>query len=391
MQVCRRTRLFKSSVLAVFLLALTPVEVRADAAPPLTPPGSSIAADAVTRVQMWSETVEIDARGLVHESGAVSVAASFRMRNTGPTPERLQVRFPLEHPMGIGDAYGGFPAVQHLTVYVDSQPVVTGETRQPTYSTYWGEVGPEIKWATFDVAFPLGRDVIIGVSYTIQPTPDYHGTRLDYVMETGGGWWGAIERAEIIVRLPYSSSTVRANFRQAHSWPAPNFVGDTLRWTRWHIEPVTDDNFYVLLAPPHLWAEILTLERRIRTAQGTPADYVALTEAYWLAGTERHDWVFFPELAIAAQASARRGLIQFPGMPDLMAQQAYMQVMWIATHTGTWTLLDLSPSDQAQVNRARCQIARALELDPSSTWAQTAAEAFRIATARQECPPSAPP
>jgi hypothetical protein len=380
----------KASLLAVFLLGMTPA-IRADVAPPLTPPASSIWAEPGTRVQMWSETVELDARGLVEDSGTVSVTARFRMRDSGSSPEQLRVRFPLEHPMGIGDAYGGFPAVQDLAVYVDSQPVVTAETREPTYSTYWGEVGPEIRWATFGVAFPVGRDVTIDVAYTIQPTPDYDGTRLDYVMETGAGWWGAIERAEIVVRLPYPSSTIRGSFRQADTWPAPRFAGDSLRWVRWHVEPATDDNFYLLLAPPHLWVQVLTLERRIRNGEGTSADYVALTEAYWYAATDRHDWVFFPGLAIAAQASATRGLIQFPGTPDLMGQEAYMQIMWIATHTGTWTLLDLSPSEQAQVARARCEIARALELDPSSTWPQMAAEAFRVSTPREECPPSSRP
>jgi hypothetical protein len=335
---------------------------------------------------MWSEMVELDARGLAEETAPVLVSASFRMRNTGTTPERLQVRFPLEHPLGIGDAYGGFPTVQDLVVNVDSQRVVTGEARQPTYSTYWGEASPEINWATFDVAFPVGRDVIIDVSYAIQPTPSDYGVRLDYVMETGAGWWGPIVRAEIIVRLPYMSSTIRANFHQADTWPAPHFSGDSLRWVRWTMEPTSDDNFHFLLAPPHLWMQILTLSRRVRGGVATPDDYLALAEAYWDAGTEdKHGWVFFPELAIAAQGAARLGLARFPDTADLMAQEGLMRIMWIATHSGRWTLPDPPPAEQALLNSARCEIARALGLDPSSTRAQEAAEAFQIGGTGQEC------
>ena len=372
---------FTASV-AAFLAGASPSPAHADAAPPLTPPASSIDAGGPTMVQMWSEVVLLDARGLAFEDGVVSVSARFRMRNTGSAPEQLRVRFPLEHPQGYGDGYGGYPIVENLSAYVDSQPVLTGEVSEPTY---WNQLDARIRWATFDVLFPVGRDVIISVEYAVHAATDEFGTRLDYVMETGAGWAGSIERAEIILRLPYPA-TRAAYLGSWHSdaWSNPVYSSDTIRWVRWHVEPTEEDNFEALLVPPHLWYQILTLQRRIANGVGSGRDYMAQAEAYWLASRSYHGWISHPHLLEAAEAVVNRGLHRFPGNLDLIAEGAFFRLEGLYS-SSPLAGEDLSPSEQREIDLARCQIAQALHAGSTVDIVQRAAAIHGIGRPGAEC------
>ena len=87
------------TVIAVFLVTLFSVKpVRADVAPPESPPGSNLVPGAeTTQVRMMAETVLLTvSKDPVDPLGAIArTDATFTMRNLGSVEEKMQVRFPL--------------------------------------------------------------------------------------------------------------------------------------------------------------------------------------------------------------------------------------------------------------------------------------------------------
>jgi hypothetical protein len=339
--------------------------VLADAAPPLTPPGSSIDPTSSTPVRMWSETVELDATGLLQESGRVHVEAVFRMRNTAPSRQNLRARFPLEHPQGIGDGWGSFPIVENLAVQVDSTPAPTAEVREPSY---WEDADQSIRWAAFDVEFPVGEDVVISVEYDVSPTPGYNFVRLDYVLETGAGWFGPIALARMVVRLPYPANTDNY-ISHAGRWPAPAMSGNRITWRRWNLDPSREDNFFVYLVAPQAWETIRQLETRAANGGATPQDFAQLSLLYWRVATDESEMSIYAPLADVAERAARRGLALDPDSSELLSQLAYIQWVEIAQRL-TFARRGPSPTEQAQIDRIRDIFLRAFELDRSNYGAR---------------------
>lgn len=337
----------------------------ADAAPPLTPPGSSIDPGSTTPVQMWSERVLLDATGLLEEEGQVHVVATFRMRNTASSQQTMRARFPLEHPEGIGDGYGSFPVVENLTVQVDSIWASTLEVREPSY---WADADQSIRWAAFDVAFPVAEDVVITAEYDIRPIRDYYAVRLDYILETGAGWFGSIALAEIVLYLPYPANTDNYIWHTA-SWPRPVLAGNSIAWRRWNLNPSREDNFYVLLVEPSTWERTLQLETLAANGFAAPGDYLELSELYWRVATDEHEMSLRPPLADAAERAARRGLAIEPRSSGLLTQLAYIQWVRIAQRL-TYSGRGPTSAEQAEIDRIRGIFLRAFELDPTNRRAQ---------------------
>jgi hypothetical protein len=347
-------------VAVVFALLLPrPRTALADAAPPLTPPGSSVDPSSSTPVQMWSERVEIDAGGLLQEDPQVHVVAIFRMRNTASLPQNLRARFPLEHPAEPS------PTVENLSIRVGSIAVPTTQVREPSY---WQEADLPILWAAFEVSFPVATDVLITAEYDIRPNTNHGRSRIDYVLETGAGWFGPIAVADIVVRLPFHNCPVTCMW-YAESWPTPSYAGNTLTWRRWNLNPTRDDNFYVSLISPSLWTQIQPLETLAANGAATSADYLELASLYLSAATERDEFIVWPLLVDTAEITIRRGLSLYPQSSDLQTQLAC--VRWerlrqdiIARQRSP------TPAELVEVERIRGIFLRAIALDPRNRLAQ---------------------
>jgi hypothetical protein len=311
---------------------------------------------------MWSEYVELDATGLLRDDGRVHVVAVFRMRNTASSPQDLRARFPLEHPRGIGDGWGLFPTVENLTVEVGATPTPTMEVREPSY---WEDALQPIRWAAFDVEFPVGRDVLITVEYDVPPRPDYYGIALDYVLETGAGWFGSIGLAQIVVRLPYAPNPDNYIWHTP-TWPTPSIAANTLTWTRWNLNPSQEDNFFVYLVAPAAWERVLELETLAANGQAAGEDYLELSLLYWRVATDEHEVSIRPVLADAAERAARRGLRIDPRSSELLYQLAYVQWVRIANKLQWYYQRGPTPAEQAEIDRIRNMFLRAYDLDPDN-------------------------
>jgi tetratricopeptide (TPR) repeat protein len=261
------------SFVVVLLIQATDY-VRADIAPPAPPSGSNpMTGLESTNVRMVSETIlmEIDADSPYDESLA-QVTAIFTMHNLGETEEQMEVRFPLAQSIEWGYLCGGglaFPPITNLKAWVNNHQVPTHKTyetaeyfKQGEPNRYGGTNDNEYVtltvpcWEHFEVTFPPEEDVIIKVVYTASPYDHwklaYYG--YSYILETGAGWKGTINSADIIVRLPYELNEY--NFLGCR----PETCTVDINEVRWHYEDFEPDfhsNARVSLLPPHLWQRIL--------------------------------------------------------------------------------------------------------------------------------------
>ncbi len=342
------------------LALLSAIPACADVAPPLQPPGSNIAPGGQTQVQMLAEKVVLE----VTPPDGVRVGADFTMRNLGTAAEQMQVRFPLENPEGWGDGYGRYPQVQGFAATVDGTPVMTRTIVEPTAL---GE--RSIQWAAFDVAFPVGRDVRIAVSYATRLTGErdlaltfYYDASLLYILETGAGWRGPIGTADLILHLPYAAGPGNVFLEGGSSTPGGQFAGNEVRWHWESLEPTRQDNWRARLVWPEDWQRILTLEEAVQARPGDVAATVELAEAYRRVGGGRKGFVESEHLAQLSQDTVERALAIHPDSAELHAELAV--VRW-------WRFLyccyppNGSPADPA-VQAVRQGLETALGLDPQN-------------------------
>ena len=126
-QVAARTL---ASILPLILLCvlISPSPVRADIAPPESPPGANLVPGTEsTQVRMVSEIVTLDVKekSAGRWLGQAKVTAEFQMRNLGSAEERMEVRFPLTFWNGFSDGFGEYLEISDLTVEVDGRKVST--------------------------------------------------------------------------------------------------------------------------------------------------------------------------------------------------------------------------------------------------------------------------
>jgi hypothetical protein len=286
--------------------------VWADAAPPAQPPGSNIEPGSGTMVQMVAENVLL----WIGLGNDVSVSADFAMRNQGTPEEILAVRFPMENPNGWGDGYGNHSQVRDFSVRVNDTQVPF-KIVEESYT----EQDDPIPWATFEVEFPPGEDVIISVKYSTE-LYGYNHASLDYVLGTGAGWYGPIGSAAITLRLPYAVSPTNVDFVHAGgSDTGITFVGNEVRWQAQNYEPSPYSVYGAGIIWPSYWKEILDLEARIGKNQGDLEAVLALAEAYRYIDPVK-GYVADEDLFSLSENTVLQALALHPSDPDLYAELA---------------------------------------------------------------------
>ena len=373
-------KLARLVALAIMLPASHAYAPPPDAAPPINPPGSAIAPQGTTLVQMWSEQISLDATQI-----PVQVTARFRMRNTSLSAESMDVRFPLQHP--YTDNLGGYEGeIDDFTVFVDAIETPTEELLEPVSLN---DNRPPILWATFPVTFPPGKDVLIQARYSVYPSSAPVSTihALNYVLETGAGWHGPIELVQLAVTLPYQATleNVRTGLLDEAIWRHPRWSGPTLEWTVWHVEPTPKDNFQLWIVPTELWTEVLQARQAASRVGRTAADFVRLSQAYFSVGSDHKTNACHSPICRLALQAAEAVIRLFPSSGDALAQRAWMRFV-LASHGSDWPILfPRTDEDKARLLDLQCEIIRALDLDPTSATARQLREWTGAGEATQEC------
>lgn len=311
--------------LLLFLIVTPRDDASADVGPPPAQPGSSLSpGEFTTNVQMVSEEVQIT---IDDDPYQAFVWAAFHMRNRGNEDEAFEVWFPLGEQLTVGKKLG-IVQVSDFRAWVDNVEMeITIENVDE-----W-----DLVWAHWPVNFPAEVPVPIRVTYTISPETSFEPTwfsRFDYILETGAGWQGVIDKAEITVRTPYL----------LHELDHLLGIGDTfyalpagytksplkVSWFFYNFEPTEDDNISFRLLDPSIWQ---TIRDSYKTSQSSPEDW----EAHWNLALGLTKWM------MSQESAAYHGLIKSsPNLTSILelVGDSYLKV------------LELSPPDPYRYNNA---------------------------------------
>lgn len=236
----------------LLLVTVLPKDVaRADVGVPPAHPGYSLSpGDLVTNVQMVSEEVVI----VINEDPfKASVEAVFHMRNNGTEDEEIEVWFPFGERLTYSKGLS-LIQVQDFQTWVENEKMdITIEQ-----SDEWNLI-----WAHWPVTFPADTPVMIRVSYELSPDflsqPFWFGG-FHYILETGAGWQGVIEKAEIIVQTPYPldvlDDLLGINYL-FHASPGGFSVNPSgVQWLFNDLEPTEADNINFSMLSPENWRAI---------------------------------------------------------------------------------------------------------------------------------------
>lgn len=312
----KRKLFFSISFLIIFLLStflfIRPENsVQADAGPGPNPFVSGVGPyePQKTNVQMLYETVLIEIPApnpsLVDNPLAkqIGVKAHFTMLNQSQIEETMQVVFPLTL-LDVPWLTGRYDIVpSSFLVKIDGQPVSISEITTPPEMAYNPEPGmsvspiegkyyQDVRWAAFEVTFPVGEKVILDIEYNMFGYGGFTG--ITYIVETGAGWYGKILSADIIVKLPYLTSD---EILGRGTSPGYSFFGNEIRWKRANFEPSREDNIVLYVADVDAWLQILELRTKLEEDSNNAELWFTLGQEYErLATFELSYYCLYPEL-----------------------------------------------------------------------------------------------
>jgi hypothetical protein len=362
-------RPFASVVGGVLAAVLVASSALADVAPPNMPPGSNIGVEGQTQVQMRAERITIGVQShhatstrynLVGDHSEAQVDGVFYMRNLGDAEEHMRVQFPLADPSGRGSGFFSYPEVQNFVASVDGQVAPTTVEYLPNPQ---GGDEPAVRWAAFDVTFPVTREVVISVSYTITPTGYMPEAVFAYVLSTGAGWRGPIGKVDITMRLPYPATYENVVLEQGKTTRGARLVKGELRWSWTNLEPTSKSDIVATILSPNTWEAIVAARAAVRKLPRNAEKWLALSKAYIAAvpfkyepmGGER-----FLQLGIQA---CERALALAPNSAEMHIEMA--QLLWRIYY---WDVTQKPESPMAK--RILKEIDIALKLDPNDAAAK---------------------
>ncbi len=346
----------------LFVLLAFPSSVRADAAPPIEPPGSNLQpGEEITQVRMAAETVVIEVqRDITPESlGRARVTADFTMRNLGSADESMAVRFPISS----NDGRGKYPELSNLLIRVNGKQVQSRRTEYPDINPLYEGLVP---WADFDVTFPVGQDVSIRVAYDLKGSGYYPFTAFYYILETGAGWKDTIGKADIILRLPYEAEPQNVIMGMTIGWaettPGGVFQGNEVRWHFEDFEPGADQpvkNMEFSLVAPAAWQKVVAARENV-------AKYPDDGEAWGMLGKAYKE--VFPLMGGYRDDAAGKELFQwsveaYEKCLSLKPEDAQWHAGFaeLLAYRAEWAWSPMSP----ETTRAMEEIRTALELAPN--------------------------
>jgi hypothetical protein len=277
------------------LLLLFPTSLAyADMAPPPAPllTGLEPFEYQDTHVQMVYERVELEvqddqdsANG--YSGSQVLVKASFVMRNRGKASESMQSIFPLESLSYCITNYaaGNSPSYTYYGIDEDSFEIQVNGSTVPTrvvttphpYHDTSPDTCTEMHWIGFDVSFPVDTDVVVTVSYSMQSQTADAMQNIDYVLETGAGWYGPIERAYVVAKFPY---TVSKDNILKDTTPGYQTLYNEIFWAFQNFEPGGKDNIRISIVSPGIWESILSVRQKIEEDPAVPQNWLDLAQAF---------------------------------------------------------------------------------------------------------------
>jgi len=362
---------FTILLLSVFFIPSGFVQVvHADVAPPPAPQlgGLEPFGYQETNVQMVYERVEMELRPFLWSAddfskARVNVTAYFTMHNQGTTPETMQAIFPLEsftecepQDVGIRDNYTYYtvtPSSFEVLLNGKGVPVQNVVTKHPH------EGCEQMNWAGFDVTFPVQEGVTIRVEYIMESVDMDLMQTIEYILETGAGWAGPIQRGEVIVKFPYEVTTENV---LAESTPGYQVRHNELVWSFENLEPTSKDNLQISIVSPAAWQYILSLRRELKANPVLPEKWIELAQLHEYLSTSHIDVrneYYYQKVADTYE----QGITANPNSAALHSAYAWFVYHFCCFYNGEET-------DPAEEARALDLLNKALALDAEDSVAQ---------------------
>lgn len=375
-------------ILLIISLGVNKKIAHADAAPPPNPELGGLFPFQETEVQMMYERVEMELELFKSEYVAnkdgnrIIVNAYFLMKNQGEADESMQVVFPLStSPFCFGttsDTSG-----DSFTYYeIDNetfQVAVDGVSLPVSIINTKYNICDNYPWAAFDVQFPVGKEVLIKVTYTMESLALDSIQVLDYVLLTGAGWKGPIGSGYIIMKFPYA---LTSDAILSDSTPGYQILHNEVFWSFSNLEPTVEDNIHLSFVSPDTWKDVEDSRHIIENNPASPDAWLNLVGKYinistMRAGTVVRDEGYYAKIEPAFQ----QAIYLNPNNAELQARYAQ------------FLLYRASPNLYSKIsNESSIQILsllnKALSLDPNNQTAnQTVKDLMQVAPNLTFTPP----
>ncbi|HEX6033584.1 MAG TPA: hypothetical protein VFY83_04080 [Anaerolineales bacterium] len=364
-------------VLLLLLRFLIPSQVaHADISPPPAPELGGLEPFEYqdTNVQMVYERVEMEIQPFSYDdprysfvASRVNVTAYFIMHNNGSSSESMQAIFPLESFSNCRMGFGGGNSYTNYFVQEDSFAVTIGGNKVPIQKVETDhpfrieDICEKMSWIGFDVTFPVDDDVVIKVQYVMETMGRADAMQnIEYILETGAGWAGPIQRGYVIVKFPYVATAENVLFE---STPGYQFLYNEVFWSFENLEPTSEDNIHVSIVSPDTWQRILSLQRDLRENPQAPEKWLELAQIYFDIATwhwdNRRSDQYFDRIASAYE----RGIAENPNNAELYAKYAEFEMYMLSPRL----VRELTEEEAAPILSL---LNKSLALDPDNELAQ---------------------
>jgi hypothetical protein len=353
-----------------------------------------------TNVQMVYERVEMEVQPILIEGisrplSRIVVTAYFTMHNPGDEPESMQAVFPLESFSRCiwqnerSNSYATY-LIQEETfdVLVDGvdipiQKIVTDHPYKDLTGVPNGCDDLKMTWAGFDITFPVDEDIVIRVQYVMDAVAGDTVQNIEYILETGAGWAGPIQRGYVIVKFPYMATTENV---LPESTPGYQFLYNEVFWSFENLEPTSENNIQVSIVSPDTWQEIQTIRRDLKENPRLPQEWLDLAEIYFNIATWHWDNVRSDQYLEKIAATYEKGIAENPDNAELYARYADFKLY-------EWSPRLFVPLTEDKALEILYLLNKALALEPTNQTAQiTLSNLKSIAPfVTFTLPPSVPP
>jgi len=279
-----------------------------------------------TEVAMLYERVELelgmfyDETALTPIQNGVTVNAYFMMQNQGTLDESMHAVFPSQSAPVCHGNYSG----DSFTVYdilQESFQVIVNGIDIPTFTLEapYGDC-PNYPWLAFDVTFPVGKEVLIKVSYEMQTWTVDTAQNIDYILETGAGWKGNIGRGYVVFKFPYSATTENVLSATTKGY---QFLYNEIFWSFQDLEPTPQDNIHISIVSPNTWLEIKRLRDQLAKIPESPEAWLRLIDIYRSIGfDQKGDFIRNEHYVGLIESAYQQAIAQNSKNAELLAQYA---------------------------------------------------------------------
>jgi hypothetical protein len=288
---------------------------------------------------MAYERVEMEIQSVIppkdgnFSQNRVTVTAYFTMRNQGDISESMQVIFPLESFSNCRLGFSGGNSYTSYFVNADSFQVLVNGNPVPVEKVVTdhpdkdvqglGDTCKQMTWAGFDVTFPPDEDVVIQVEYVMESMGVDSMQNIEYILETGAGWAGPIERGYVIVKFPYTASVENV---LPESTPGYQFLYYEIFWSFENLEPTRDNNIQVSIVSPDTWQKIIALRQDLKENPGQPEKWQDLSQTYFDIATWHGDNIRSGQYLQKIAPTYETGIAYNPNNAELYARYAEFKI-----------------------------------------------------------------